>query len=107
MSKPAKQRLKEIFIEYNFPKPKLEHLFHDKRKWRFDYCWPDMKIALELEGGAFINGRHTRPKGFSEDIVKYNEALKCGWVVFRVTSAQVKSGYVVELLKSIFVMGES
>jgi very-short-patch-repair endonuclease len=106
MSKPAKQRIKELIEEHGLPKPTTEFIFHPERKWRFDYCWEDRKIALELEGGAFIRGRHTRPKGFTEDIVKYNEAQKCGWMVFRVTSEQVKSGYCLELLKSIFVMGD-
>ena len=29
--------------------PVKEYLFHSTRKWRFDYAFPDSKIALEVE----------------------------------------------------------
>lgn len=84
------------------PEPIKEHKFHDSRKWAFDYAWPDIKLAFELEGGAFIKGRHTRPKGFTEDIVKYNEAQLLGWVVLRATSAQVKDGHAIKWIMQFF-----
>lgn len=28
-----------------------EHRFHPFREWRFDYAIPELKIALEVEGG--------------------------------------------------------
>ena len=37
-----------------------EHRFHDTRKWRIDYAIIPEKIAIEVEGGAYTNGRHTR-----------------------------------------------
>ena len=40
-------------------------------------------IAVEIEGGVWIGGRHTRGKGFLRDIEKYNEAAAMGWRVFR------------------------
>ena len=51
-----------------------EYRFHKTRKWRFDYALPSFKIALEVEGGVWSQGRHTRPKGFLGDIDKYNMA---------------------------------
>lgn len=29
-----------------------EHRFHPTRRWRFDFAWPDEKVALEVEGGT-------------------------------------------------------
>jgi hypothetical protein len=69
-----------------------EHIFHPERKWRFDYAWLDLKVALEIHGGVFTNGRHTRGKGFTEDKVKMNEAQLLGWIVIEATTAQVKNG---------------
>lgn len=69
-----------------------EHQFLPPRKWRFDYCWPAQRIALEIEGGAWTGGRHTRPKGFIRDLEKYNAAALAGWLLLRVTPQQLRDG---------------
>lgn len=56
-----------------------------KRRWRFDYAWDHLKLAVELEGGVWVNGRHTRPQGYTNDAEKYNEAAIAGWRVLRFT----------------------
>lgn len=76
----------------NLPKFSKEFKFHPVRRWRFDYAWPELKVALEVHGGVFTNGRHTRGKGFTEDKVKMNNAQLLGWIVIEVTTAQVKNG---------------
>ncbi|MDR3245012.1 MAG: hypothetical protein LBT50_01105 [Prevotellaceae bacterium] len=76
-----------------------EFLFHPTRKWRFDYALPAHKIALEVEGGAWTNGRHTRPQGFINDIEKYNAATLLGWRVFRVTPDLLLKTQTLTLLK--------
>lgn len=60
-----------------------EHKFDPKRRWRFDYAQIDLKIAIEIEGGVWINGRHTRGSGYLSDMEKYNAAQILGWRVFR------------------------
>lgn len=60
-----------------------EYKFHPDRKWRFDYANPDIKIAVEKEGGVWLVGRHNRGKGFLNDMEKYNEAILLGWKVLR------------------------
>lgn len=60
-----------------------EHRFHATRKWRFDFAWPDQKVALEVEGGVFSGGRHVRGVGFKKDCEKYNAAVVDGWRVLR------------------------
>ena len=59
--------------------------FHPRRKWRFDYALPEplVKIAIEIEGGIFSGGRHTRGAGYQKDMHKYNAATKMGWKVYR------------------------
>lgn len=69
-----------------------ELVFHPTRKWRFDFAWPREKVALEVDGGVFTGGRHTRSTGFQEDCVKFNEAALLGWSVLRVTTTHVGSG---------------
>lgn len=77
---------------YKLPAPEREHRFHPTRRWRFDMAWPDRKVALEVEGGTWAGGRHTRGKGFEEDCTKYAEAITLGWRVFRVTEKHIDSG---------------
>jgi very-short-patch-repair endonuclease len=69
--------------------------------WRFDFAWVDRKIAVEIEGGTWSGGRHTRGKGFEEDCRKYNAATFHGWQVYRFTSSQVNSGEAVKFIKSL------
>lgn len=71
-------------LHAGFPEPVLEHRFSPPRRWRFDYAWPHVKVALEVEGGVWTGGRHTRPSGYSNDCEKYSEAAVQGWIVLRV-----------------------
>lgn len=93
-AKEQARKLAELVEGYltKLPKYEKEIMFHPKRRWRFDYAWTDLKIALEIHGGVFTNGRHTRGKGFSEDKVKMNNAQLLGWIVIEATTAQVKDG---------------
>ena len=68
-----------------------EHMFHPKRKWRFDYAIPSKKIAIEYEGIVSDKSRHTNIKGYTEDSNKYNEAQKLGWKVLRYTAMNYKN----------------
>lgn len=67
--------------------------------WRFDFAWSDYKLAVEVEGGVFSGGRHTRGKGFVDDCKKYNSALLLGWRVFRFTDKTIKSGQAVRMVE--------
>lgn len=77
-----------------------EFKFHPKRRWRFDYAIPEYRIALEVEGGVWTGGRHTRPQGFLGDIEKYNTATLMGWRVFRTTPDDLLRTATLNLLKS-------
>lgn len=60
-----------------------EYKFHHARKWRFDFAWPAQLVAVEIEGGVWSRGRHTRGAGYIADAIKYNEAALAGWRVIR------------------------
>ena len=74
------------------PEPQREFLFHRKRKWRFDLAWPELLIAVEVEGGVWTGGRHVRGQGYEGDCEKYNEAQLAGWMVLRFTPGMMKRG---------------
>ncbi len=76
-----------------------EYKFHPERRWRFDYAIPAHRVALEVEGGVWTGGRHTRPQGFLGDIEKYNTATLMGWRVFRTTPDELLRKTTINLLK--------
>lgn len=120
MSKPsttkrakAKEQVRKLaqLVEINLeglPKYKKEIIFHPVRKWRFDYAWSELKIALEIHGGIYTNGRHTRGKGFTEDKVKMNAAQLLGWIVIEATTEHVKNGQMLEwVTEAISIRGNN
>ncbi len=64
-----------------------QYRFHPTRLWRFDFAWPERKIAFEMEGAIWMKGGggHSHPMGIEKDIEKYNAAALEGWLVFRIT----------------------
>jgi very-short-patch-repair endonuclease len=71
------------------PLPVSEYRFHPSRKWRFDFAFCQHLVAVEVEGGVFSGGRHSRGAGFRKDCEKYNSAASLGWRVLRVLPEQL------------------
>jgi len=67
-----------------------EFKFHNERKFRFDYCFPAIKIAIEYNGIMSEKSRHTSITGYSRDQEKINIAQKEGWVVLSYTPLNYK-----------------
>jgi len=72
------------------PWPVPEYRFHPRRKWALDLAWPDCKIAVEVQGGIWIGGKHARGKGLTRDHEKINVAQTMGWTVLQVTPDQIR-----------------
>jgi len=81
-----------------------EYKFHPARKWRFDYAIPKYMIAIEVEGGVWNNGRHTRGAGYIKDMEKYNEATILGWRILRYTPQQFNLFRHIEDIKKIVML---
>ena len=62
-----------------------EYKFHEVRRWRFDYAFPECKVAIEVDGAVWTLGRHNRPAGYINDMEKLNTAASMGWLVLRIT----------------------
>lgn len=71
--------------------PEAEYPFdkHLGRKHRFDWAFPDYKVAIEVEGNAWAvagGGRHMMDK----DLEKYNIAATLGWSILRFSPGMLK-----------------
>lgn len=81
------------------PQPEAEYRFAPPRKWRMDYAFREAKVCVEVEGGVWTNGRHTRGSGFIKDLEKYNTAAAMGWRIIRVTPQQLCTTDTIDLIK--------
>lgn len=89
----------------NLTNAEREYKFHPTRDWRFDFAWPAIKLAVEVEGGtSFGKSRHSQGDGFEKDCIKYNAATLLGWKVLRYSTKMVQNetaiNQVVEYIES-------
>ena len=81
------------------PFPERQFRFCSTRRWRADFAYPSARLLIEVDGGAYIGGRHTRGRGFEADCEKTSTAAALGFRVIRLTGRMVKSGVAVELIR--------
>lgn len=80
-----------------------EYQFDEKRKYRLDLAFPAQRVGIEIEGGIWDSGAHSRPKGILRDMEKGNLLVLSGWRVLRYTPDQVRQGEAIEGLKALLV----
>ena len=88
----------------SIPDPVEEYEFHPTRKWRNDICWPDQKLALEIEGGTFIKkgGHRGSIGGYLKDKEKYNALAIYGFYLLRFTPQEMQSCEAYDFLREWF-----
>ena len=71
------------------PEPRLEYVFAKDigRAWRIDIAYPDIKLAIEVDGMA-----HRIRERFMADIEKQNELMFHGWRLLRIYTRWITSG---------------
>ena len=80
--------------------PEREYVFAQPRRWRFDFAFPDAKVSVEIEGGTWTGGRHSRGGGMAGDMLKYNTAVIMGWKILRYTPQMVMQGMAIDEVKA-------
>ena len=96
----SKLEAKFLFLWRCLDGPPLEreHRFHPARKWRADFAHLPSRTLIEIEGGAWVGGRHNRGSGFTADAEKYLEAVLQGWRVVRLTEQQFNANLLERLI---------
>lgn len=95
--------VRSYFAQSGLPPFVTEHQFHPERKWRFDFAFLAQKIALEVEGGIWIAGGHSRGSGVKKDMEKYNAATQLGWRVLRVQPKDICTLETINMIKTTLV----
>jgi hypothetical protein len=62
------------------------------RRWRSDIAFPDVRVAIEIDGGIWVYGRHNRAASMLSDLEKGNAYAARGWVVFHVPWEWIDGG---------------
>ena len=91
--------LSRHIADEGLPEPLIEFYFAQPRKFRADFAWPKLKLLVEIEGGTWAHGRHTRGAGYQEDCYKYNLAAMLGYTVLRYTTAMVYNNVAIDDIK--------
>lgn len=85
------------------PTPQTQYKFHPDRKYKADFCWPEILLVAEVDGGVWLpKGGHTSGKGYTADRIRDCEALLLGFKMMRVTPAMVKNGMAIDYLGRLF-----
>lgn len=82
----------------------FEFQFDPDRRWRFDMAFPEHKIAIEIEGGTWVSGRHSRGTGMEKDMEKYAVATSRGWSIMRFSTSMLVNNDYLALLFDLLVL---
>jgi len=77
-----------ILAEAGIPAPVLQHSVRDltgRERYRLDFAWPELKVALEYDGYEAHEGRAEHDRAREEDL------RRRGWLVVRADSADLGS----------------
>ena len=77
--------LKELGIAF-----KREVRLNAKRRFRWDFVVEN--FAIEIQGGTFVRGGHTRGKQYRKDCEKMRLAIEHGYVPVHFTTDEVSEG---------------
>ncbi len=88
----------ELLLEESNLSYEREFKFEPSRRWRVDFVLHDYKIAIEVEGGTWINGRHNRGGSIEADMDKYNALAIRGWTLLRFTGGMINSGKAMQII---------
>lgn len=88
------------FRQCRLPPPNFEWRFHPTRKWSLDIAWPEQRLCLEVQGGIFIQGRHSRGAAMLKEWEKLNTLATMGWRVLYCQPNDVCTNETVEMIES-------
>lgn len=89
--------------QYHFPHIPLarEGRLIPNRRFAFDFAHLHSKVAIEINGGNWINGRHTQAPSLVKEYEKLNLAQECGYIVYILDSTMITQRWILKIYESI------
>ena len=75
------------------------HKFMVDRKFEFDFAFPTIKLAIEVQGGIWIVGGHTKGVGIKQDHDKNQNACALGWQMLYCCPDDIKKGIAISFIE--------
>lgn len=77
-----------------------QYRFHPTRKFRADFAYPARRLLIEVQGGSWVGGGHTRGAGYERDCERMNLATLEGYQMMWFTSSMVRQGRAVPEIRA-------
>lgn len=75
------------------------------RRFKADFFWPQYGLVVEIDGGTWNGGRHTRGAGFESDCEKQAIAVANGYQYLRFAGKHVRNGDALDFLEVVIRRG--
>lgn len=83
------------------PPPDREVKLIPGRRYRWDLVWQAQRVVVEIQGGTWSRGAHSRGVGQARDAEKQALATLAGYRCLSVTSDQIRSGQAVGWIEAL------
>lgn len=70
--------------------PVAQYQFCPTRKWRCDWAFVESRLIVEIEGGLWTGGGHSRGSGVKRDIERSNWMAANDWRLLRFTTNELQ-----------------
>jgi very-short-patch-repair endonuclease len=75
-------------------KPRIRQDIKNAKPYKLDFAHLETKVAIEIQGGTWNNGRHSRGSGMKGDYTKLNSLQYDGWTVFQLSTDMITEEWI-------------
>jgi hypothetical protein len=99
-----KRLAKLIAAAPEIPAPVQEFRAIPARRYRWDFAWPEHRLLLEVNGGAWMKSSYSHKSGpqIVRDYTKNNLAVAAGWKILYCESSMISKKKIIEYLADYF-----
>lgn len=80
-----------------------QYRFLPARRYRADWAELTHRLLVEVQGGQWVQGRHTRGAGYEADCERMCQAAIHGWAMLYVTTGMVTDGRAMMLIEQWYI----